>query len=53
MTTETEPTTYLPAGLPAPRPLVDGLDTAFWEAAARHELVVQRCKACNLSLIHI
>jgi len=47
MTTDTEHSTYLPAGLPAPRPLVDGLDTAFWEAAARHELVVQRCNACN------
>ena len=39
--------TYLPAGLPAPAPSVDGLDTEFWEAAKRHELKVQRCKECS------
>lgn len=43
MTTET----YLPNGLPAPVPENDGLDTPFWEAAARHELVVQRCNSCQ------
>jgi uncharacterized OB-fold protein len=26
---------------------VDGLDTAFWEATRRHELLVQRCNACG------
>jgi uncharacterized OB-fold protein len=45
MTTET--TSYLPSGLPAPAPAVDGLDTAFWEATRRHELLVQRCNACG------
>ena len=40
-------TTYLPAGLPVPAAAVDGLDTAYWEAAKRQELVVQRCKACQ------
>lgn len=45
MTTET--TTYLPVGLPMPAPAVDGLDKEFWEAARRHELVVQRCNQCN------
>jgi uncharacterized protein len=45
MTTET--TAYLPTGLPAPAPAVDGLDKEFWEAAQRHELVVQRCNSCN------
>ena len=45
MTTQT--TTYLPAGLPMPEAAVDGLDKEFWEAARRHELVVQRCKKCN------
>ena len=40
-------TTYLPAGLPAPAPAVDGLGAEFWEAAKRHELVVQRCNACS------
>lgn len=39
--------TYLPPGLPAPAPSTDGLDTEYWEAAARHELVVQRCRACD------
>ena len=38
---------YLPAGLPTPRPAPDGLDTEFWEAARRHELVVQRCNLCR------
>jgi len=40
-------TTYLPAGLPVPAAAGDGLDTAYWEATRRHELVVQRCNACQ------
>jgi uncharacterized OB-fold protein len=40
-------TAYLPTGLPQPAASTDGLDTEFWEAARRHELVVQRCTACN------
>lgn len=47
MTTDTTAATYLPAGLPAPRPSFDGLDTPYWEAARRHELLVQRCDACG------
>lgn len=47
MTTETAQSTYLPANMPAPAPSVDGLDTEYWEAARRHELVVQRCTACG------
>ncbi len=43
----TEATTYLPAGLPQPAPAVDGLDTEFWAATRRHELVVQKCNACG------
>ena len=46
----TQPTTsasYFPTGMPLPAPSPDGLDTEFWEAARRHELVVQRCKACH------
>lgn len=39
--------TYLPPGLPAPAASTDGLDTEYWAAAARHELVVQRCRACD------
>ena len=38
---------YLPTGLAAPRPAPDGLDTAYWEATQRHELVVQRCAHCR------
>ncbi len=34
--------TYLPAGLPVPAAAVDGLDTEYWEATKRHELVVHR-----------
>src|SRR5947209_6202104 len=45
MTTET--TSYLPTGSPLPAPSPDGLDTAYWDAARRHELVVQRCNACG------
>jgi uncharacterized OB-fold protein len=28
-------------------PANDGLDTEFWDAVKRHELVVQRCNACQ------
>jgi uncharacterized OB-fold protein len=38
--------TYLPSGLPAPAPDRDGVDAGFWEAARRHQLAVQRCRAC-------
>jgi uncharacterized OB-fold protein len=43
----TEISSYLPSGTPLPAPAGDGLDTAFWEAARRHELLVQRCNACQ------
>jgi len=33
----------MPAPLPRPSPLTQG----FWDAAARHELVAQRCAACR------
>ena len=46
-TPSTESQTYLPSGLPAPMPADDGLDTEFWAAVKRHELVVQRCNACQ------
>lgn len=39
---------YLAEGLPMPGPAVDGLGDEYWEAAKRHELVVQTCKACNI-----
>jgi uncharacterized protein len=38
---------YLPEGLPSPRAQRTGLDTEFWAATKRHELVVQRCKSCK------
>ena len=37
----------LPAGIPEPMPMPDGLDAAYWEAARRHELVAQRCTSCR------
>ena len=39
--------TYLPAGLPKPVASPDGLDAPYWEAATRHQLVVQRCPSCK------
>jgi uncharacterized OB-fold protein len=39
--------TYLPPGLPAPRPSSDGLDLPYWTATREHRLVVQRCAACG------
>jgi len=39
--------TYLPSGLPAPAPDRDGVDAGFWEAARRHELAIQHCRACG------
>ncbi|HTQ26188.1 MAG TPA: OB-fold domain-containing protein [Candidatus Binataceae bacterium] len=41
------PPYYLPEGLPAPKAQRDGMDAGFWEAARRHELVVQRCRRCE------
>ena len=38
--------TYLPEGMPAPAASRDGLDREFYEAAKRHEVVVQRCARC-------
>ena len=32
---------------PKPLPAVDDLTRPFWEAAARHQLVVQRCQDCK------
>lgn len=29
-----------------PRPVPTGLTSGFWEAAARHELAIQRCGTC-------
>jgi uncharacterized OB-fold protein len=39
--------TYLPNGVPVPVPSPDGLDTEYWAATRRHELVVQRCDDCQ------
>jgi uncharacterized OB-fold protein len=41
-----ERTSYLPHGLARPTPMPDGLDTPYWEGTRRHELWVQRCRAC-------
>lgn len=37
----------LPAGLPAPVPMNDGLDRPYWEGTRAHALKVQRCRACG------
>ena len=36
---------YLPEGTPLPQPTQD--DHEWWEAARRHELVIQRCAGCG------
>ena len=36
---------YFPDGMP--QPLADTLSLPWWEAAAEHRLVVQRCAACQ------
>ena len=41
------PKTYLPQGMPAPVAQRDGVDKEFYEAAKRHELVVQCCGKCG------
>jgi len=38
---------YLPEGLPTPRAQRTGLDTEFWAATKRHELVIQKCNNCK------
>ena len=35
------------AAKPLPRPEAKGLTAPFWEAAKRHELIMQRCRACD------
>jgi len=37
----------LPAGVPRPLPLPDGLDAEYWAATRRHEVVAQRCVGCR------
>lgn len=39
--------TYLPEGLPQPRPQRDGLDKPYWEGLTQGILRVQRCNACR------
>ena len=38
---------YLGEGMPAPAPAIDGLDTEYWEAVKRHDLLVQNCNTCD------
>lgn len=47
MTAPSTTESYLPEGMPAPAPHNDGLGAEFWEATQRHELLVQRCSACE------
>lgn len=39
--------TYLPEGLPAPRPQRDGLDAPYWDGLNKGVLRAQRCNACG------
>ena len=38
---------YLPEGMPIPVAQADGLDTPYWEATRRCELMIQRCAHCG------
>lgn len=42
---------YVP-GVPILGPFIDLDNEAYWDAVKRHELVLQRCKSCNL-FIHV
>ena len=46
-TPRTTTTSYMPAGMPLPAPMTDGLDAPFWEGTRQHRLLVQRCHACE------
>ena len=37
----------MPDKRPKPLPAVDDLTQPFWDAAKRHELMLQRCKDCS------
>lgn len=39
--------TYLNPGIPAPMPMGDGLDKAYWEGLAQEKLVLQKCGDCH------
>ena len=45
--TGTKTTTYLPAGLPAPR-LDASEGAAYWSGLAQRRLLVQRCSSCGV-----
>ncbi len=38
---------YLPAGLPAPAPMADGLDAPYWQGLREDRLFLQKCSACG------
>lgn len=38
---------HLPAGLPAPQPMPDGLDLPHWDGLRQGSLVLQRCESCE------
>lgn len=43
----TEPTSYLPDGLPIPIPDPDGLSTPYWQGLREDKIRVQRCNVCK------
>ena len=38
---------YLPAGMPIPVPVPDGLDAPFHQGLLEHRLLIPRCSACG------
>ena len=41
------PEYYLPEALGLPAPSDDGVDAGFWDAAKKHQLVIQKCSDCG------
>jgi uncharacterized OB-fold protein len=48
MTTEAKETREVPRPLPRPSPF----SRPFWEAARRHELILQRCSSCTQHIFY-
>jgi uncharacterized protein len=47
LTKEHTTMSYLPSGLPAPTPSLDGLDIPYWEGLKEDKIMIQRCNACQ------
>jgi len=38
---------YLPAGMPAPAPHIDGLSKPYWDGTREGKLRIQKCRGCQ------